>query len=109
MDNNARYRFARGLLFGATLGAVTAVLLAPKPGRAVRSDLYARGERLKRQTSRSAHHLIGLGEEAVSRIRDAAQETARGVKRGADRFLRRSENGRYERERGLSPAPIPVR
>jgi gas vesicle protein len=102
MRSNGRPGFARGLFFGATLGALTAVLLAPKAGRAMRSELFARGERLKRRASEGRSRLDGLGEEAMSRLRDAARETAGGVKRGAGRFVRRSDDGRYDR----GPSPV---
>ena len=47
MDSNGGYGFVSGLFIGATLGAMAALLLAPKSGREVRADLYAGGERLR--------------------------------------------------------------
>jgi len=91
MENNGGYGFMSGLFLGATLGAMAALLLAPKSGREVRADLYAGGERLKERASVKANDLIGRGEAAIEKAREAARETADGVKRGASRLLRKGE------------------
>jgi gas vesicle protein len=93
MDNNGSYGFVSGLFLGASLGAVAALLLAPKSGREVRADLYAGGERLKERASLRATELIGRGEAAIENAKEAARETADGVKRGAARLLRKGEEG----------------
>ena len=91
MENNSGYGFVTGLLLGATMGAMAALLLAPKSGREVRADLYAGGERLKERASVKATDLIGWGEAAIEKAKEAARETADGVKRGASRLLRKGE------------------
>lgn len=91
MENNGGYGFVSGLFLGATLGAMAALLLAPKSGREVRADLYAGGERLKERASGKATDLIGRGEAAIERATEAARETADGVKRGASRLLRKGD------------------
>jgi gas vesicle protein len=96
MDNNGGYGFVSGLFLGATLGAMATLLLAPKSGREVRADLYAGGERLKRRASSKANDLIGKGQAAVDTAREAARDTADGVKRGAARLLRKAEEGAGE-------------
>ena len=93
MENNGGYGFVSGLFLGATLGAMAALLLAPKSGRDVRADLYAGGERLKERASSKANDLVGRGEAAIERAKEAARETADGVKRGAARLLRKGEEG----------------
>ncbi len=91
METNDGHGFLSGLFLGATLGAMAALLLAPKSGSEVRADLYAGGERLKQRASNKANDLIGRGEAAMEKAREAARETADGVKRGASRLLRKSE------------------
>jgi len=93
MENNGGYGFVSGLFLGATLGAMAALLLAPKSGREVRADLYAGGERLKERASVKATDLIGRGEAAIETAKEVARETADGVRRGASRLLRRGEEG----------------
>jgi gas vesicle protein len=106
MESNGGYGFVSGLFIGATLGAMAALLLAPKSGREVRADLYAGGERLKSRASSKASDLVGRGEAAIEMAKDAARETADGVKRGASRLLRKTE-GELE-DRGLSSASYPT-
>jgi gas vesicle protein len=95
MENNGGYGFVSGLFFGATLGAMAALLLAPKSGREVRADLYAGGERLKERASLRASDLIGRVKQRL-RMPKAA-EAADGVKRGAAaaRRARRMEDGSF--------------
>jgi gas vesicle protein len=92
METNGGHGFVSGLFLGATLGAMAALLLAPKSGSEVRAELYAGGERLKRRASNTAADLIGRGEAAIETAKEAARETADGVKRGASRLLRKGED-----------------
>jgi gas vesicle protein len=103
MEDNGSHGFVSGLFLGATLGAMAALLLAPKSGREVRANLYAGGERLKERAYVSAIDLIGRGEAAIENAKEAARETADGVKRGAARLLRKGEEGK-EDEGLLSPS-----
>jgi len=87
MENGNGHGFVSGLFLGATLGAMAALLLAPKSGRDVRAELRAGGERLKNRASGKASEIIGRGEAAMEKAREAARETADGVKRGAALLL----------------------
>ena len=91
MEHDGGYGFMSGLFLGATLGAVTALLLAPKSGRELRSDLQLGGERLRERASIKANDLVGRGEAVLGRARDAARDAAEGVKRGASRLARKGE------------------
>jgi gas vesicle protein len=104
MDTNEGYGFVSGLFIGATLGAMAALLFAPKSGREVRADLYAGSERLKNKASSKATELIGRGEAAMGVAKDVARETADGVKRGASRILRKTEE--ELEDRGLSSSSL---
>ncbi len=99
-ESNEGYGFVSGLFIGATLGAMAALLFAPKAGREVRADLYAGSERLKSRASNKARDLVGRGEAAIEMAKDAARETADGVKRGASRLIRKTEE--ELEDRGLS-------
>jgi gas vesicle protein len=107
MENDGGYGFVSGLFLGASLGAMAALLLAPKSGREVRADLYAGGERLKERASVKANDFIGRGEAAIEKAREAARETADGVKRGASRLLRKGEE--VLEDEGLSSPPLSTR
>jgi len=91
MENNGGYGFVTGLLLGGAMGAMAALLLAPKSGREVRAGLYAGGVRLKDRASVKATDLLDRGEAAIEKAKEAARETAEGVKRGASRLLRTGE------------------
>jgi gas vesicle protein len=107
MENDGGYGFVSGLFLGATLGAMAALLFAPKSGRDVRADLYTGGERLKERASHKASDLIGRGEAALERAKEAARETADGVKRGASRLVRKGEEALEDE--GLSSPSISAR
>ena len=101
MESNEGYGFVSGLFIGATLGAMAALLLAPKSGREVREELYAGGARLRNRASSKASDLMGRGEAVIETAKDAARETADGVKRGASRLLRKTDQATEDRD--LSP------
>jgi gas vesicle protein len=91
MKNDGSYGFWSGLLLGATFGAAATFLLTPKSGRQVRSDLRAGRDRLKGELTDRANELLGRGEAALARAKEAARETADGMKRGAARLLKGDE------------------
>jgi gas vesicle protein len=88
MKSNGSYGFWSGLLIGAASGAAATLLFAPKSGRQVRSDLRAGRDRLKEELTERANELVGRGEAAIARAKEAARETAGGMKRGAARLLK---------------------
>jgi gas vesicle protein len=45
--------FAVGALMGATVGAVLALLYAPKAGRELRADLRTKGTRMRAKTAKT--------------------------------------------------------
>lgn len=101
MHGNGSYGFTSGLFLGATLGAVAALLLAPKSGREVRDGLYTGAERLKERASAKASEIVGRGEAAIENARQAARETADGVIRGAARLMGKGEE---TMEKGALPS-----
>jgi gas vesicle protein len=107
METNGGHGFVSGLFLGATLGAMAALLLAPKSGSEVRADLYSGGERLRRRASSTAADLIGRGEAAIETAKGAARDAADGVKRGASRLLRKS--GEAMEDEALTPPSLSAR
>lgn len=93
MENNGGYGFMSGLLLGATFGAAATLLLTPKSGPQMRADLRAGRDRLKEEVADRASKLRGRGEAAIERAKEAAQETADGVMRGAARLLGKADEG----------------
>ena len=45
--------FAVGALMGATMGAIIALLYAPKAGRELRADLRTRGTKMRTRTAKT--------------------------------------------------------
>lgn len=88
MRNDGSYGFLSGLLLGATFGAAATLLLTPKSGRQLRSDIRMGRDRLKGELADRANELRGRGEAAIARAKEAARETADGMKRGAARLLK---------------------
>jgi gas vesicle protein len=71
-------------LLGALSGAALAVLFAPRSGRETREIL---GERLKETAERSRH----LGEQAIEKGREAAQDASGYVERQRDALEKRRD------------------
>ena len=76
--------FATGLLLGSALGAMAAILLAPKSGRELRSDIVEGGERLKARGVETASELAERGERAVHKTKETMATTAEGLREAAE-------------------------
>ena len=48
-----KHKIAFGAIIGAAAGIVAGVLLAPKPGRSIRTDIKAKVKELKQNTTRT--------------------------------------------------------
>jgi gas vesicle protein len=61
-ENGTGYSFIYGLICGAALGALTGLLLAPKPGAELRHDMTDSARRLRRKAGEmygEASHVVG--------------------------------------------------
>ena len=76
--------FLRGVLFGGIIGAVAALLLAPKTGREMRGDICKRSLEVKddvelklEQAVKKAEAMLALSQQKLEHFRT---ETAAGLK-----------------------------
>jgi gas vesicle protein len=67
--NNGNYKFLTGLLFGGFLGGVAVFLLAPKPGKEVRTDIKEAGKKAIHETEA----FFGKAGHQVSEARQRAR------------------------------------
>lgn len=82
--------FTKGFFFGASLGAMATLLLAPKSGRELRQELSDEGERLRVRASEAATEMRERGARALEKTRETADQTAHGLKDAA-RTLREGD------------------
>jgi gas vesicle protein len=81
--------FLTGFFIGAALGAMAALLLAPRSGKELRESLLEEGKKLRERAEEGLSDLKGRGEEAFQKTRETLRGTAEGVKDAA-RSLGRS-------------------
>jgi gas vesicle protein len=82
-EDNGGYGFVAGFFLGTTLGAVTALLLAPMTGREVRRTLMEERRKLRVKTDQAVAEIRAKGDEILERTRKAASQTAGGVSEAA--------------------------
>jgi len=70
-NDNGGSGFLTGLLLGATLGAVAALLFAPKSGKDLRRSLRDEGEKLRDDAEGVVEGLRRKGEEAYQKTRES--------------------------------------
>ena len=69
MDKKREGWFVKGLLVGVVAASVVSLLLAPKSGAALRSDLVGRGKELKARAGTSAAELSRQGTLRLREVR----------------------------------------
>jgi gas vesicle protein len=93
-NGNGGSNFLVGFFMGAAMGAMAALLLAPKSGRELRESLIDEGTKLRGRASEEGRKLReraeekvaevrGRGEEAYARGREGLAETAGAAKKTA--------------------------
>jgi gas vesicle protein len=84
--------FGLGILCGAALGAVIAMLCAPKSGAELRRDVVKSMDRMKRQASSKMSDVKARGRRAWQAGREAfnesAPETSEPTSMGGEAFVR---------------------
>jgi gas vesicle protein len=70
--------FSNGLLIGAALGALAALLFAPKTGREMRDTLTRETSRLKDNAYKAANDLRDKGTKLVDRAQKRASSAVQG-------------------------------
>ena len=80
---NEQSKFLCGLLMGGILGALAGLLLAPKPGRQLRSELRERGE----EAFEDARQFYAEAQEKAKTLVEDARRRAEEMTKEAERYL----------------------
>ncbi len=80
---NEQNKFLCGLLMGGILGALAGLLLAPKPGRELRSELKEKGE----EAFKDAKQFYAEAQEKAKALVEDARSRADELTKEAERYL----------------------
>jgi len=75
------------LVVGALIGAVVALLMAPKSGKQLRSDLREGASRMGERISDTSHDVVESMREKISQIGREAEEMSEQAERTAEEDL----------------------
>ena len=81
---NGGANFLVGFFVGAALGAMGALLLAPKSGRELRESLADEGKRLRERAEEALSDVRERGGEAYEKTRAGLTETAETARKAAE-------------------------
>lgn len=95
-------KFALGALIGGAIGAVAALLTAPKSGKETREDLKKKVDSIKTDTEKKVQEASKQAETIAKDVKHQAEETVKGVKSQADELKRRTENAVQGAKDGFS-------
>lgn len=101
-DKNVALNFLAGLGLGALVGAVAALLLAPKSGKETREDIKVAADDLKEKADKALQELSTSSEELVQKSKDLLETTKTKVQQaidaGKDAIARKQEEVGSEAE-----------
>ncbi len=90
--------FFKGLLIGGALGAITALLFAPKSGKELRSDIKRKGEeavegtkRVYGETRDKAQQILAEASERAQELREEASRQMTKARAKAEEILNHAE------------------
>jgi gas vesicle protein len=83
-DRNVGLNFLAGMGVGALIGAVAALLLAPKSGRETRDDIKGAAEDLKTKADKAMRDLSESSEELVRKSKEILESTKSKVQQAID-------------------------
>ena len=83
-DKNVAMNFLAGLGVGALVGAVAALLLAPKSGSDTRDDIRSTADELKDKTEKMMQDLSESSEDLVRKSREVLESTKVKVQQAID-------------------------
>lgn len=78
-NNNSSKNFLLGAFVGGVVGAVTALLLAPKSGKEMRSDLNEQATVLKERSLQLKDTAVERGSEWIAVAKEKSSELAKTV------------------------------
>ncbi|MFA8439233.1 YtxH domain-containing protein [Pueribacillus sp. YX66] len=79
-SNNSSKNFLLGAVVGGIVGAVTALLLAPKSGKEMRTDLNQQASALKERSLELKDTAVERGSEWIAVAKEQSQQVASKVK-----------------------------
>lgn len=85
-------KFALGALVGGAIGAVVALLTAPKSGKETRDDLKKKVDSIKTDTEKKVGEVKEQAETIAKDVKHQAETTVKDVKSQADELKKRTEN-----------------
>jgi gas vesicle protein len=101
-DRSVVVNFLAGLGLGALIGAVTALMLAPKSGPETRQDIANAADDLKKKANKVVHDLSESSEELVKKSKELLETTKvkvqSAIDAGKQAMARRKEEGGEEPE-----------
>lgn len=103
----AKGKFAAGAIFGALVGAVAALLTAPKSGKETRDDLKKKADEMKATAQKKAKEVKATADQKTAELKQKADEVSKNVKAQADDWRARAEGavqGAKEGFNGTKPA-----
>ena len=101
-DRNVALNFLAGMGVGALIGAVAALLLAPKSGRETRDDIKGAADDLKTKADKVMHDISESSEELVKRSKEILESTKskvqQAIETGKQTVSRRKDSSGDEAE-----------
>jgi len=83
-DRNVALNFLAGMGVGALVGAVAALLLAPKSGSETRDDIKCAAEEFKTKADKMMHDLSTSSDELVRKSKEILESTRSKVQQAID-------------------------
>lgn len=83
-EKNVALNFLAGMGVGALVGAVTALLLAPKSGKETRDDIKVAADDLKKKAEKAMHELSESGDDLVKKSKEILETTKVKVQQAID-------------------------
>ena len=95
MDKDQESKLTKGLFFGfvagGIVGAVAALLFAPKPGRELRKDLRAQKDKLVDKAAEFLNATAEAGEDALNTGQERSRELISAARQRANSILENAE------------------
>lgn len=89
--SNHEDRFFKGLVFGALVAGISALLFAPKTGRELRKDIQDRANTLKDDADKKIHELENNIAKHTEKLKTAAKDLAGEARMESEGLIDRAE------------------